>query len=118
MTYMRERGLSRYPAPPRNVPNQSSATINFEQPFSNSTPFLAGPLQVGFHTVNPWLGPPIVADLTIRDAAIALSRRLLLAALPLAGTGMGLMGFVGWWRKRRGEAVVSDRLGSSRRHLM
>ena len=25
------------------------------------------------------------------------------AALPLFGTGLGLMGFVGWWRKRRTE---------------
>ena len=28
------------------------------------------------------------------------------AALPLFGTGLGLMGFVGWWRKRRVGAVV------------
>ena len=28
------------------------------------------------------------------------------AALPLLGTGLGLMGFVGWWRKRRGEAIA------------
>ena len=28
------------------------------------------------------------------------------AALPLFGTGLGVMGFVGWWRKRRSEALA------------
>jgi len=28
------------------------------------------------------------------------------AALPLFGTGLGLMGFVGWWRKMRSERAA------------
>src|SRR5262249_16007384 len=30
------------------------------------------------------------------------------AALPLFGTGVGLVGFVGWWRKKRGAAAAAQ----------
>jgi hypothetical protein len=41
-----------------------------------------------------------------RLATVDVAATPLPAALPLFGTGLGFMGLVGWWRKRRAEAVA------------
>src|SRR5262249_45345417 len=51
-------------------------------------------------SIEPRFGLRGSADLNV------LAATPIPAALPLFGTGLGLMGLVGWWRKRRSEAVA------------
>jgi hypothetical protein len=62
--------------------------------FSFSTP-----VEV-IHIFDPTWG------LALDNVSYGVAQTPLPAALPLFGTGLGLLGFVGWWRKRRSDAVA------------
>jgi len=59
---------------------------------------------LNFIGITSWTLTNRSANIVIDD--IYVTTTPLPAALPLFGTGLGPMGFVGWWRKRRAEAVA------------
>jgi hypothetical protein len=64
---------------------------------------------VSFRIAQPFTPSPSPI-LSVEGFAISTDLRVqetpLPAALPLFGTGLGLMGIVGWWRKRRADAAA------------
>jgi hypothetical protein len=65
-----------------------------------STAFDGGPAEFGF------LGSFNTPAFDSVRAQYSVAPTPLPAALPLFGTGFGVMGLIGWWRKRRGETVA------------
>jgi hypothetical protein len=87
-----------------------SATVHG---FNGSTEIFAQQLELtdayqlfvlNFIGITSWTLTNPTSNVLIDD--ISISNTPIPAALPLFGTGLGLMGLMGWWRKRRAEIVA------------